>query len=66
MNRYETEFYSRDIPSIRESLKRIADALEKSNKKETTHPVDKLQGIPGFEGTLEELHNLKLHTDEGP
>ena len=22
--------------------------------------------IPGFEGTLEDLHNLKLHTDEGP
>ena len=30
--RYETEFYSRDIPSIRESLKRIADALEKANE----------------------------------
>jgi len=65
--RYETEFYSRDIPSIRESLKRIADALEKNNKKESIHPVDKLQGsndIPGFEGTLKDLHNLKLHTDE--
>ena len=52
-----------------ELLERIAIALEKNNKKESIHPVDKLQGrndIPGFEGTLEDLHNIKLHTDEGP
>jgi len=52
-----------------ELLKRIAVALEKS--KVVTHadihnakynfPPD----IPGFEGTLEDLHNIKLHTDEG-
>jgi len=50
-----------------ELLERIAVALEKNNKKESIHPVDKLQGsndIPGFEGTLKDLHNLKLHTDE--
>ena len=71
-----------------ELLERIAVALEKNNKKESIHPVDKLQGnndIPGFEGTLDaldvlcdiktitdeyasnkELHEQKLHTDEGP
>ena len=77
-----------------ELLERIAVALEKNNKKESIHPVDKLQGsydIPGFEGTLDaldvltdiktitdeyalhnnlgtsnkDLHDLKLHTDEG-
>ena len=69
-----------------ELLERIAIALEKNNKKESIHPVDKLQGgddIPGFEGTKDaldnltsdfhnylgtsnkELHELKLHTDEG-
>ena len=44
-----------------ELLERIAIALEKNNKKESIHPVDKLQGnndIPGFEGTLDALDNL--------
>ena len=44
-----------------ELLERIAVALEKNNKKESIHPVDKLQGnndIPGFEGTLDALDDL--------
>jgi len=44
-----------------ELLERIAIALEKNNKKESIHPVDKLQGsddIPGFEGTLDALDDL--------
>jgi len=45
-----------------ELLERIAIALEKNNTPKYNFPPD----IPGFEGTLEELHNLKLHTDEGP
>ena len=44
-----------------ELIERIAIALEKNNKKESIHPVEKLQGsndIPGFEGTLDALDNL--------
>ena len=29
MNRYETDFYSSDVPAIRKALERIANALEK-------------------------------------
>ena len=53
-----------------ELLERIAVALEKNNKKESIHPVDKLQGsydIPGFEGTLDALDvlcDIKTITDE--
>ena len=53
-----------------ELLERIAVALEKNNKKESTHPVDKLQGsndIPGFEGTLDALDaltDIKTITDD--
>ena len=46
-----------------ELLERIAVALEKNNKKESIHPVDKLQGsydIPGFEGTLDQLNKLNI------
>jgi len=57
-----------------ELLERIAIALEKSNKnpklKETKEYIKKEQSkindIPGFEGTFDDLHDLKLHTDEGP
>ena len=53
-----------------ELLERIAVALEKNNKKESIHPVDKLQGsndIPGFEGTLDALDvlcDIKTITDD--
>ena len=49
-----------------ELLERIAIALEKSNKKETPKdiPLTVTNDIPGFEGTLKDLHDLKLHTDE--
>ena len=53
-----------------ELLERIAIALEKNNKKESIHPVDKLQGnndIPGFEGTLDALDvlcDIKTITDD--
>ena len=63
-----------------ELLERIAIALEKNNKKESIHPVDKLQGvthadvhnakynndIPGFEGTLDALDNLYQPTSSNP
>ena len=118
MNRYEIDYYD-DVSKIKETLKRIADALEAGNvtkAKEISgentgllsakaildsvkvitddyaskHPVDKLQGakiIPltitneisesdlqlkddeYFDNNLgtsnKELHELKLHTDEG-
>ena len=123
MNRYEIDYYD-DVSKIKETLKRIAEALEAGNvtkakeisgentgllsakaildsvkvitddyaskkdipltitnsdlqlkDEEVGHPVDKLQGndIPGFEGTLDaldnltnkELHEGKLHTDDG-
>ena len=79
MTRNEQQLYS-DVTSIRESLKKIANALE-TNVPTTPKPKD----IPGFEGTLDaldvladiktitdeyasnkELHEQKLHTDEGP
>ena len=49
-----------------ELLERIAIALEKNTANvvyngELKHTND----IPGFEGTLKDLHDLKLHTDEG-
>ena len=53
-----------------ELLERIAVALEKNNKTESIHPVDKLQGnndIPGFEGTLDALDvlcDIKTITDD--
>jgi len=78
MTRNEQQLYS-DVTSIKESLKKIANALE-TNVPTTPKPKD----IPGFEGTLDaldvlcdiktitddyasnkELHDLKLHTDEG-
>ena len=85
MTRNEQQLYS-DVTSIRESLKKIANALE-TNVPTTPKPKD----IPGFEGTLDaldvltdiktitdeyalhnnlgtsnkDLHDLKLHTDEG-
>jgi len=85
MTRNEQQLYS-DVTSIRESLQKIANALE-TNVPTTPKPKD----IPGFEGTLDaldvlcdiktitddyalhnnlgisnkELHELKLHTDEG-
>jgi hypothetical protein len=50
-----------------ELLERIAIALEKNTANvvyngELKHTND----IPGFEGILKDLHDLKLHTDEGP
>ena len=79
MTRNEQQLYS-DVTSIKESLKKIANALE-TNVPTTPKPKD----IPGFEGTLDaldvladiktitdeyasnkELHEQKLHTDEGP
>ena len=85
MTKNEQQLYS-DVTSIKESLKKIANALE-TNVPTTPKPKD----IPGFEGTLDalgvlcdirtitdeyalhnnlgtsnkELHDLKLHTDEG-
>ena len=78
MTRNEQQLYS-DVTSIKESLKKIANALE-TNVPTTPKPKD----IPGFEGTLDaldvltdiktitdeyasnkELHEQKLHTDEG-
>jgi len=50
-----------------ELLERIAKALEKDKSvtHADVHNAKYNNDIPGFEGTLEELHNLKLHTDEG-
>ena len=48
-----------------ELLERIAIALEKDVKYKVKNN-QLVPDIPGFEGTLEDLHNLKLHTDEGP
>jgi hypothetical protein len=50
MNRNEQQMYS-DITSIRESLEKIANALN-NNATQTT------KDIPGFEGTLDALDNL--------
>jgi hypothetical protein len=50
MNRNEQQMYS-DITSIRESLEKIAKALD-NNVTQTT------KEIPGFEGTLDALDNL--------
>ena len=58
------------------SAKAILDVVKNiTDDYASKHPVDKLQGndvpltitneIPGFEGTLKDLHELKLHTDDG-
>ena len=52
MTRNEQQLYS-DVTSIRESLQKIANALE-TNVPTTPKPKD----IPGFEGTLDALDNL--------
>ena len=50
-----------------ELLERIAKALEKNTANVVYNgELKNTKDIPGFEGTLEDLHNLKLHTDEGP
>ena len=66
MNRNEQQMYS-DITSIRKSLEKIANALEKNNKKEIIKdiPLTVTNEIPGFEGTLDELDNL-IPTSSNP
>ena len=61
MTRNEQQLYS-DVTSIKESLKKIANALE-TNVPTTPKPKD----IPGFEGTLDALDvlcDIKTITDE--
>jgi len=61
MTRNEQQLYS-DVTSIRESLKKIANALE-TNVPTTPKPKD----IPGFEGTLDALDvlcDIKTITDD--
>jgi len=49
-----------------ELLERIAIALEKNTANVVYNgELKNTKDIPGFEGTLEDLHNIKLHTDEG-
>ena len=55
MNRNEQQMYS-DITSIRESLEKIANALN-NNATQTT------KDIPGFEGVLNDLDNLYQPND---
>ena len=50
-----------------ELLERIAIALEKNTANVVYNgELKNTKDIPGFEGTLESLNDLKLHTDEGP
>ena len=82
MTRNEQQLYS-DVTSIKESLKKIANALDKDVKYKVKDN-QLVPDIPGFEGTLDaldvladiktitdeyasskELHEQKLHTDEG-
>ena len=65
MNRNEQQMYS-DITSIRKSLEKIANALEKNNKKEIVKdiPLTVTNEIPGFEGTLDALDNLCVPKDK--
>ena len=50
-----------------ELLERIAKALEKNTANVVYNgELKNTNDIPGFEGTLKDLHDLKLHTDEGP
>ena len=61
MTRNEQQLYS-DVTSIKESLQKIANALE-TNVPTTPKPKD----IPGFEGTLDALDvlcDIKTITDE--
>ena len=61
MTRNEQQMYS-DVTSIRESLQKIANALE-TNVTTTPKPKD----IPGFEGTLDALDilcDIKTITDD--
>ena len=61
MTRNEQQLYS-DVTSIKESLKKIANALE-TNVPTTPKPKD----IPGFEGTLDALDvlcDIKTITDD--
>ena len=58
MNRNEQQMYS-DITSIRESLEKIAKALD-NNVTQTT------KDIPGFEGVLNDLDNLYQPTSNNP
>ena len=49
-----------------ELLERIAKALEKNTANVVYNgELKNTNDIPGFEGTLKDLHDLKLHTDEG-
>ena len=66
MNRNEQQMYS-DITSIRKSLEKIANALEKNNKKEIVKdiPLTVTNEIPGFENTLNDLDNL-IPTSSNP
>ena len=58
MTRNEQQMYS-DITSIRESLEKIAKALD-NNVTQTT------KDIPGFEGVLNDLDNLYQPTSNNP
>ena len=72
MNRYETDFYGKDVPAIRKALERIANALEEKNKlgklvyKDDGTVDFKPKDIPGFEGTLDALDNLYQPTSNNP
>ena len=64
MNRNEQQMYS-DITSIRKSLEKIANALEKNNKKEIVKdiPLTVTNEIPGFENTLNDLDNISYNNN---
>ena len=63
MTRAELEFYSHNVPAIRNALERIANALEKNNKVSNELVDATTKDIPGFEGTLEALDNLTPTSD---
>ena len=68
MTRNEQQLYS-DVTSIKESLKKIANALEKSKAvtHADVHNAKYNNDIPGFEGTLDALDvlcDIKTITDE--
>ena len=64
MTRNEQQMYS-DITSIRKSLEKIANALEKNNKKEIVKdiPLTVTNEIPGFENTLNDLDNISYNNN---
>jgi len=66
MTRAELEFYSHNVPAIKNALERIANALEKNNKVSNELVDATTKDIPGFEGVLNDLDNLYQPTSNNP